>query len=214
LTLCFITNRRLYGEEERIAQERLLEAIAAAARAGVHLIQIRERDLAGRVLLRLVRRALAAVAGTPTRVLVNDRADVAIAAAADGVHLRGDSFAAPRVREITTRTMVGRSVQTTEEAAAVEALGGCDYLIAGTVFPTPSKPAAHALLGVEGLRGMCRTVSLPVLAVGGIGMKEAAAVARAGASGIAAIRLFAEASTVGATVHRLRTLFDTDPEVV
>jgi thiamine-phosphate diphosphorylase len=212
LTLCFITDRRLYGDEDRLAQERLLEAIAAAARAGIDLIQIRERDLDARALVRLVRRAIASAAGTASRVLVNDRADVAIAAAADGIHLRGDSFPAVRVRAITRRMIVGRSVHTPEEASAVAA--ACDYLIAGTTFQTPSKPPDYPLLGLAGLERVCAAATCPVLAVGGIGVDEAAAVARAGAAGIAAIRLFSNPETVGATVDRLRRLFDTDPEVV
>lgn len=214
MTLCFITNRRLYGDDDGIAQERLLGAIEAAARAGVDLIQIREPDLETRALAGLVRRAVASVRGTRARVLVNDRADVAIVAGAHGVHLRGDSFPAPRVRDIAPAMLVGRSVHGADEASAVEALGGCHYLIAGTVFPTPSKPSEHVLLGVGGLRRVCGAVRLPVLAVGGIEVDRANAVARAGAAGVAAIRLFSDAATVAETVARLRRSFDTHQEVV
>jgi thiamine-phosphate pyrophosphorylase len=214
LTLCFTTNRRLYGDDDRVALERLLGAIAAAARAGVDLIQVREADLETGALTDLVRRAVASVRDTRARVLVNDRADVAIAAGAHGVHLRGDSFPAPRVRDIAPAMLVGRSVHGAEDASAVEALGGCRYLIAGTVFPTPSKPSGHVLLGVEGLRRVCGAVRLPVLAVGGIDVDRASAVARAGAAGVAAIRLFSDAVTVADTVARLRRSFDTHREVV
>lgn len=214
MTLCFITNRRLYGDDDRIARERLLGAIEAAARAGVDLIQVREPDLEARALADLVRRAIACVRDTGARVLVNDRADVAIAAGAHGVHLRGDSFPAPRVRDIAPAMLVGRSVHGAEEASAVEASGGCKYLIAGTVFPTPSKPGGHVLLGIEGLRRVCGAVRLPVLAVGGIEVEHASDVARAGAAGVAAIRLFSDASTVAGTIVRLRRSFDTHPEVV
>jgi thiamine-phosphate diphosphorylase len=214
LTLCFITNRRLYGDDERIARVRVLEAIGAAAAAGVDLIQIRERDLEGAALADLVRQAVASVRGTNARVLVNDRGDVAIAAGAHGVHLRGDSVPAPRLRAVAPSLILGRSVHGVDEAVAAAAAGACDYLLAGTVLPTPSKPAEHALLGIEGLRRVCAAVPLPVVAVGGIGIDEAPDVARAGAAGIAGIRLFADAATVAATVRRLRRMFDTDPEVV
>ena len=212
MTLCFITNRRLYGDDDSTAQERLLDAVAAAARAGVDVVQIRERDLDGAALAALVRGALARVEGTGARVVVNERADVALAAGAHGVHLRGDSLPAPRVREVAPSLLIGRSVHGAEEAAL--AAGGCDYLIAGAVFPTSSKPAGHPVLGVAGLQRVCASVSLPVFAVGGVGLDQAREVARAGAAGIAAIRLFADEATVAAIVRQLRRMFDSDPEVV
>ena len=95
--ICLVTDRRRLS----IAADdidRLVDLVAAAARAGIDLIQIRERDLDARQLAALVRRCVDAVEGTGTKVLVNDRADVAIAAGAHGVHLRGDSIAAPAVR--------------------------------------------------------------------------------------------------------------------
>ena len=209
MILCFITNRRPYGADDHTARERLLEAIGAAARAGVDLIQIRERDLEDRVLLPLVRGAMARAAGTAARVLVNDRADVALAAGAHGVHLRADSFPAASVHGIAPALVVGRSVHSSEEALAAEAQGGCEYLLAGTVFPTPSKPQEHPLLGIDGLRRLCEAAGLPVLAVGGMTVEHARAVVGAGAAGIAGIRLFAEPSTVVDTVAALRRPIDT-----
>jgi thiamine-phosphate diphosphorylase len=219
--LCFVTNRRMYPGGERASQDRLLDAVAAAAHAGVDLIQIRERDLDDRALLALVSEAIARVEGTESLVLVNDRVDIALAAEAAGVHLRSDSPPTKRVREIAASLVLGRSVHAVAEAldeasagtSATVAAGGCDYLIAGTVFPTPSKPGGH-LLGVDGLRDLCAAVALPVLAVGGMSVQRAFDVARAGAAGIAAIRLFADPATVGEKVTRVRRSFDTPPEVV
>ena len=204
MRLCFITNRRLYAGDDRVALDLLLAAIAAAANAGVDLIQIREHDLNDRQLLRLVDAALGRCSGTATRVLVNDRADIAIAAGAHGVHLRGDSFAAPRVRALAPSMIIGRSVHTITEAVAAETEGGCDYLIAGTVFATPSKPHSHPLLGIDGLRRLCAAVTLPVFAVGGMTIDCAGEVADAGATGIAGMRLFADSSKVADTVAALR----------
>lgn len=199
----------MYADDDRAASELLLDAIAAAARAGVDLIQIRERDLDDRELLLLVRAAVARSSGTVARVLVNDRTDIAIVAGARGVHLRGDSVPAARVRAIAPSMTIGRSVHSIDEAKAAEDQHGCDYLIAGTVFPTPSKAQTAALLGIDGLRRLCGTVTVPVFAVGGMTIDRVDAVLEAGAVGIAGIRLFADPSSVADTVSQLRRMFDT-----
>jgi thiamine-phosphate pyrophosphorylase len=128
----------------------LVRRIAAAARAGVDLVQVRERDLDDRALLSLVRRAREAAAGTGARVVVNDRLDVALAAQADGVHLRADAFAASRARVMAPAPfLIGRSVHTRLEASDAADDGGCDYLFFGTVFPSARTGCAGvAAIGV------------------------------------------------------------------
>ncbi len=144
------------------------------------------------------------------RVVVNDRLDVAIAAGAAGVHLRADSIPASRAREVAgAGFVVGRSVHEEEEASAIEAAGGCDYLIFGTVFQTPSKPVGHLVAGVRNLANVCARVRVPVLAIGGISIETAAAAVGAGASGVAAISLFRDASDLTQTAAALRRRFDT-----
>ena len=186
-----------------------------AACAGVDLIHIRERDLEDRELVALARDAVRVVRGTAARVVVNDRFDVALAAEAAGVHLRADSPAAARVRSVAPAGfIVGRSVHDEEEAAALAAAGGCDYLTFGTVFTSASKPAGHQPAGLAALRRVCAGVRLPVVAIGGISVERAAAVAAAGAAGVAAISLFVEAHDLGATVRALRQALTPDREVV
>jgi thiamine-phosphate pyrophosphorylase len=196
---------------DRGPRQPLLELVDAAAHAGVDMIQIRERRLDDRALLRLTRRAVALTRGTAARVVVNDRIDVALAAGASGVHLRGDSFAALRARALAPpEFLIGRSVHDPSEAAAADAAGGCDYLLFGTVFRSTSKPADHGASGVEALERVCRSVRLPVLAIGGISLENARQVARAGASGVAGISLFLGAKdALPATVAALRRAFDT-----
>ncbi len=168
----------------------LVHRVRGAARAGVHLIQIREARLEAGALARLVRACLDAVAGTRARVVVNDRLDVALATGAHGVHLRAVSPAGPVVRSCCPPGfLVSRSVHSGDEAAAVAREGGLDYLLAGTVFPTPSKPGASGV-GLEGLTAAVNVTSLPVLAVGGVDGSRAAGVARSGAAGFAAIRFW------------------------
>src|SRR5215510_12707756 len=141
-----ISDRRRFrgsglGPDPGQAEDALVASVEAAARAGIDLVQVRERDLDGGALVRLVARCLDASRHTHTRVLVNDRVDVAMAAGAHGVHLRGDSVPAPRVRAIVPPGfLIGRSIHSREEAARVSVEGGLDYLMFGTVFSTTSKP--------------------------------------------------------------------------
>ncbi len=121
---------------------------------------------------------------------MNERLDVALAAGAHGVHLRGDSMRASRVRTIVPRGfLVGRSVHTREDAIAATEGGGLDYLIFGTVFHTPSKPGRGAA-GIAALADVVTMTPLPVLAVGGMSVGRFGEVARAGAIGFAGIALF------------------------
>jgi len=187
-----ITDRTRYGAAWR---QGLLAGVAAAARRGVQLVQVRERDLDAGPLFELVTACLEAVRGTATRVIVNDRADVAIAAGAHGVHLRGDSVPAARLRAIAPRPFViGRSVHALEEAQAAAGSGGLDYLLFGTVFESASKPG-RVPAGLPLLARVADAVSLPVLGVGGVTTGRIDEVCRAGAAGVAAIGMFAPFDT-------------------
>jgi thiamine-phosphate pyrophosphorylase len=205
--LCLITDRRRHGASWRLTLPR---QVAAAARAGVSLVQVRERDLDGAALLALVADCLSAVRGTSTRVLVNDRVDVALAAGAHGVHLRGDSVPGRRVRDITGRGfLIGRSVRGVDDARCAADDGTIDYLVMGTVFPSGSK-AGVLPAGPEGLARVAAAVPVPVLAVGGVSVDRLPVVARAGAAGAAAIGLFADcpADQLKELVDRAVSLFD------
>jgi thiamine-phosphate pyrophosphorylase len=203
-----ITDRRRLGPN---AEGLLAGRVGAAAAAGVHLVQIRERDLEGRRYVRLVAGCVEAVRGTRARVLVNDRLDVALAAGAHGVHLRADSVAASRVRRMAPPGyVIGRSVHSAAEALHAAADGGADYLLFGTVFPTASKPG-QAAAGERALAEIVAATSLPVVAVGGVTVATAPEVARTGAAGVAAITLFAHQSdkVLQTTVLQVIKAFDT-----
>jgi thiamine-phosphate diphosphorylase len=197
--------RRLAGGTVDAAAARpcLSNQIRHAIDAAVDVVQIRERDLDGRELSSLVRAAVVLTRGTRTRVVVNDRVDVALACAADGVHLRAESVPAAAVRAIApVGFLVGRSVHS--PGAAGDAAVGADYLIAGTVWATDSKPANHPLIGVAGLEAIVCAVDVPVLAVGGVSLDRARDAAAAGAAGIAAIGLFIDPSRPGCRATDLR----------
>ena len=186
-----------------------LHVIREAALAGVDLIHVRERHLDDRTLVALVRETMDAVSGSGARGVVNDRLDVALAAGAAGVHLRGDSMTAADVRTIVPAGfMIGRSIHSVAEAVAAESGGGCDYLVFGTVFESAGKPGRMPA-GLEALARVCAAVTLPVLAIGGVTLDNAGRVALAGAAGVAAIGLFGGLDRVGDTVRALRRLFDT-----
>ena len=199
--ICLVTP----GSDDTLAT---LARIRAAVLAGVNLIQIREPRLTARDLVEFTRRACDA-GQTSARVVVNDRVDVAIAAGAAGVHLRGNSFGAARVRGVTRGFVIGRSVHSVEEAVAVERAGGCDYLIFGTVFESANKPAGHTVTGLPALRDVCSRIALPVLAIGGMTRERIADVRAAGAAGIAAIGLFEDCRSLSETMDSIRRSFDT-----
>ena len=186
---CLVTDRSRLSPA---TDSEVVRLVGHAAAAGVHLIQIRERQADSRRLLSLTRAALGAVAGTGAKVVVNDRTDVALAAGADGVHLRADSPPAERVRSIVpTGFLIGRSVHSDVEA--VSAAGtGVDYLILGTIFPSASKSAGNRWLGPGALERAAHATAIPVLAIGGMTADKVGNIAAAGAAGIAAIGLFAD----------------------
>lgn len=208
MTACLVTDRLRLGTGQGFdsTRMRLVEQVRQAVGAGIELIQVRERDLDGCDLARLVGDILRMTRGTATRVVVNDRLDVACACGADGVHLRSDSFPAAEVRRVAPSPfLIGRSVHTVEDAARA---GGVDYLIAGTVFATASKGQGHPLLGVDGLRAIAASTRVPVLAIGGIAADRIEAVARTGAAGVAGIGLFLEGASLPAVVSTVRNRFN------
>ena len=183
--LCMVTAGQLVASSKADA---LVQEVRAAARAGAHLIQVREPVLEAAHLVRVVQACVEAVAGTRARVIVNDRLDVALAAAAHGVHLRETSIPSQDARAICPpRFLLGRSVHAVEDAKRLGRDGSLDYLIFGPVFPTPSKRGVQAVgLGALGLAVQGTTV--PVLAIGGVDASNATEVGAAGAAGLAAIR--------------------------
>jgi thiamine-phosphate pyrophosphorylase len=183
----FVTDRRRFGLDETA----LVARAARAAASGVRVIQIREPDLADGALAALVRRTIDAVSTHGARVLVNDRADIALATGAAGVHLRADSVPAARIRGFAPPGFViGRSVHTSEEIDRAVAGGGCDYLMFGTVFPSQGKAEGHPVAGLDGLRDACARAPLPIVAIGGMSEQRAADVEAAGAAGLAAVTMF------------------------
>lgn len=163
----------------------LIDTASAAIDAGISLIQIREKALLARQLYDLTRRFVELSRGSRTKILVNDRADIAASAGADGVHLRSDSMSVSIVRRIFPRPFV-IGVSTHTPAEAIEAAGDADLIVFGPVFETPGKGGS---VGIEGLASVCSSLKdLPILALGGIDGTNLDVVLNAGAAGFASIR--------------------------
>jgi thiamine-phosphate pyrophosphorylase len=197
--LCLVTDRSRLPPPERPVDDPpdlgpLADRLVLAGEAGVDLLQIREPDLAPAAIVNLVGGVRLRLAGRPTRILVNERLDAALAAEADGVHLKADSIPTALVRrQVPASFLVGRSVHAVDEARVAEA-EGADYVVFGTVFPSGSKPRGHRTAGLEALAAVAQAVRIPVIAIGGISLNTVAAAAEAGASGVAAIGLFFDAA--------------------
>jgi thiamine-phosphate pyrophosphorylase len=192
MMLCLVTNRRRLGAAAGVGAEKweelLEQQVRAAAGAGVEMVQVRESDLDGFALTTLVRRLVHACAGTRTRVLVNDRLDVAIAAGAAGVQLKERSFPPDEARRIAPpEFLIGCSVHS---IAAASARRSADFLIAGTVLPTASKPTAD-YLEWEGLQQIVNAAGgTPVMGIGGLDVSSIPLLAKSCAVGLAGIGVF------------------------
>ncbi len=167
----------------------LLAQIEGAAAGGIDVVQVREAEIPIGEYVRFVGRCVAAVGRSGVKVIVNDRLDVALAAGAHGVHLREDSIAINEARAVSPRNfLIGRSVHASTTAARARI---ADYMIAGSVFETESKPGQPASLGLDGLRAVVNAAgSCPVWALGGVTADRARALLACGVSGVAAIGAF------------------------
>jgi thiamine-phosphate pyrophosphorylase len=211
LLLYYITDRTQFAGDESLRRHRLLQKIAECARFGVDYVQLREKDLATRELESLAGEAVGILrdaAASQTRLLINSRTDVAIACGADGVHLRSDDISCAEVRQVwnhagrADRPLVGVSCHAAEEARDA-VTGGADFAVFAPVFEKNNTAGARPA-GLEALRQACRE-KIPVLALGGIRLENAAACLEAGAAGIAGIRLFQE-NEISRVVDVLRGL--------
>jgi thiamine-phosphate pyrophosphorylase len=194
--VCYVTDRKALPGDKSLSA--LFEKIRAAAAAGVDWVQIREKDSVARELLGLVRDAVALAS---VRVIVNDRLDVALAAGAAGVHLGHASVPARdvvrwcRAGNAPADFLVGVSCHSLEGAQEAES-AGASYTYFGPIYETPSKIPFGKPHGVEELAQVAKAVRIPVIAIGGVNESNAAECIRAGAAGIAAIRMIQDASDV------------------
>jgi thiamine-phosphate pyrophosphorylase len=210
--LYFITDRSQFHGDESSRRSELLAKVAEAAGVGVDYIQLREKDLSGRELEELAREVVAVIReNSPvTRLLINSRTDVALAVAAEGVHLRAEDVSPSDVRRAWQ--LAARTLRTTEDfliaaschrpadvsRAEVEK---CDFAVFAPVF---GKTGITPPAGLTALREACKA-RIPVLALGGVTIENAVSCLQAGAAGLAGIRLFQE-NRIEDVVRALRAL--------
>jgi thiamine-phosphate pyrophosphorylase len=224
--LCYVTDRRSLSPTAAGSDSSLVEKIEAVAAAGLDWVQIREKDLPGRELAALTREAVAR--RSAARIVVNDRLDVAVSESAGGVHLGEASLPVVDVAKWVNRSesgvvvsdhgaasqfpvaasgdfLIGASCHSLDGAKAA-VRGGADYIFFGPVFATPSKAKFGEPQGAEKLAMVCSAVPVPVIAIGGITLENAGECIAAGAAGIAAIRLFQDASNPAHVISNLKKL--------
>ncbi len=220
LLLYYITDRKAFAGDEPTRRHRLLEKIAEAASAGIDYIQLREKDLTARELEHLAKQAIEVIAETKkpatdttpltAALLINSRTDVALAVGAAGVHLRSNDIspaearlcgAGALARELLPRKpFVSISCHSPEEVIQAEE-NGADLALFAPVFEKKDFPGTKSS-GLSQLREACHN-KIPVLALGGITIENAASCMEAGAAGIAAIRLFQE-NDIATVARKLR----------
>ena len=223
MLLYYISDRTQFAGGERSQREALLSKIGEAAASGIDYIQLRERDLTSRDLEKLVAEAMKRVrdSGDKTKLLVNSRIDIALASGADGVHLRSDDIPASEARAIWAKSSgrtdctIAQSCHSLDEVLYAES-HGADFVVFGPVFGKlgSDRPAT----GVEAITPIVKrggpadmkveagqSLRMPVMALGGITVENACTCARAGAAGVAAIRMFQQGD-IAVIVRRLRSL--------
>lgn len=194
--LCLVTDRRM-GDEAT-----LIDRVAEAVAGGVDMVQLREKDLPGGRLLELAA-SLKRRIGDGALLIVNERADVAAAAGADGVQLGEQALPVAAARSLVgLGALIGRSVHS-EDGAEEAAADGADFLVVGTMYATRSHPGAVPA-GPALVRRIARRCQLPLIGIGGISPDNAAEVLRAGALGIAVITSVLGAPHPGEEAQRLK----------
>ncbi len=219
--LYYITDRRHFADDEPTRRRLLLARITEAAAAGVDWIQLREKDLTGHDLESIAEQAVAIVraaqaSGSPTRLLISGRLDIALATGANGVHLPGNGLSTAQARTVAQQAnsihhahnaqafLVGTSCHSVAEVATAVA-ARASLLVFGPVFGKANAPRVLPT-GLDELhRAATAAAGVPLLALGSVTLQNAYACLHAGASGIAAIRLFQQ-NAIAEVVSALRNL--------
>lgn len=180
------------------------QPLVEAARAGVEMVQIREKSLAALELLSITREVVAAAGAGGTQIYVNGRFDIARAAGATGIHLPEGGIPAGDARRAGGAGLkIGCSTHSLSQAAAAEE-AGADFIVFGPVYETPSKKRFGPPVGLAALEMVLTSVRIPVYAIGGIGPDNIGQVAALPVAGAAVISAIALARDRAAAVSRLR----------
>lgn len=179
-------NLYLITDRTAVPDNDIIGAIEEALKGGVRAVQLREKDLRIRELLDMAYRMRELTKRYGAKLFINDRVDVAVAVEADGVHFGRKSIPSWAAKRVSKNLIVGVSTHSVQEAIQAEK-DGADFITLGPVFYTPSKAGYGEPVGLNILREVCTSVSLPVLAIGGIKPVNVKDVIDNGARGVAVI---------------------------
>jgi thiamine-phosphate pyrophosphorylase len=202
LRLCLVTDRMQTGGRD------LLAVVGQCLGAGLPAVQLREKDLGAVEVLALARELRRLTAAAGAWLIVNDRADVAVAARADGVQRTHTSLSVEDLRVVADRRVhVGASVHSVEEAEAAER-AGAEWIVFGPIYDTPSKRRYGTPQGLAALTSTTRKLDIPVIAIGGITPERVAELCDAGAAGVAVISAILTADSPPAATQRFLAALD------
>lgn len=197
--LYVIIDRAAVGDRD------LTHITAAAIRGGADVIQLRDKQASDRQLLKEAVRLLPLTRAAGVPLLINDRADIAHAVGADGVHLGQEDLPVDAARRLLgAHRLIGKSTHNPEQAMAAEA-EGADYIGLGPVFPTPTKPD-YGSIGLGVIPQVCGSVRLPVVCIGGIDSRTISQVLEVGADRVAVVRAVCSAEDPEAAARGLKDL--------
>jgi len=181
----------------------LADVVEEAIKAGVTFLQLREKNLEYDAFLQLAREIKCVTDKYKIPYVINDNVQVAMAAGADGVHVGQGDMSPKDVRKIIgPDKILGVSAQTVEQAVLAEE-SGADYIGVGSVFPTSTKLDAEAV-SLETLKEICKAVSIPVVAIGGINKDNAIKLAGSGIDGIAVVSAIFAREDIASAARELR----------
>jgi thiamine-phosphate pyrophosphorylase len=198
----------LVTDPELVGQRPLLEVVAAAIRGGVRLVQYRDKHASTRAMVQTAGALVRLCRRMEVSFLVNDRVDVALAVDADGVHVGQEDMPVALARKLLgPGKLLGVSVRSAAEISQAEQ-DGADHLSLSPVFATPTKPDHQMPLGLDGVRALAAVSRLPLIAIGGIQLHNAARVISAGAQGICVVSAIFAASDPEQAARALRRAVD------
>ena len=192
--------------DSRLGTSELIGVVEAAAKNGVDWVQVRDHTATARDLFDLSRNIVSVCRPLGVRVAVNDRIDVALAVAADAVQLGSRSLPISTAKRIADPMLIGASVHSLSEAAEAES-DGADWVTFGHFFPTDSHPN-EPCRDIAELKIVAKAASIPVIAIGGIGVDQVSTVVEAGAGGIAVISAILDAPDPARAAGELRAALD------
>lgn len=186
----------LITDRKQLRSLNLMSAVKKALAGGIRAVQLREKDLDTRDLLKLSYKMRELTRKYDAKLFINDRFDIALAVSADGVHLTRRSIPVDAVRKtVGEKLLIGVSTHSLKEAGAAEKRGA-DFATFGPVYRTPSKVTYGAPVGLVELSRVCRKVKIPVFALGGVKMSRIKSITKTGAYGVSMISEILKAENI------------------